>query len=270
MLKINKKLKKTTFVLILGYFVVSQSAPVIASQISPDAVIKMVNDSREANGLLPLQENATLDKVAQDKANDMVAKKYFAHNSPEGTTPWHWYEKEKYDYVYAGENLAINYMTAEDEHQAWMNSPTHRKNILNPNYQEIGVAVAAGEITGDETSIIAVQEFGTLMGAVPAKKIESAGKDLKADSELLKPTVLSVKDTMSDKNLRASQPEGQNNNMLFKFSGDKNQLAEFGYDFALFLFILSVMVAPMVVAFYSIEKLIKIVSIKTKIKIKAA
>ena len=94
----------------------------------------------------------------------MIKNDYFAHTSPQGISPWYWYDKDNYDYKYAGENLAINFLKAEDQQKAWMDSPTHRKNIFNPNYQEIGVAVAAGEIN-NQTAIITVQEFGTLSGA---------------------------------------------------------------------------------------------------------
>ena len=58
-----------------------------------------------------------------------------------GTTPWSWIEKENYDYNYAGENLAMDFQSAEKMEEAWMASPTHRANILNGKYREIGMAV---------------------------------------------------------------------------------------------------------------------------------
>ena len=100
-----------------------------------------------------------------DKAEDMLAHDYFAHTSPQGTTPWSWFDKSGYDYKYAGENLAMGFVSLPDQQQAWMNSTEHRKNILNPNFQDIGVAVVQGRIDGAETTLT-VEEFGAPFAAV--------------------------------------------------------------------------------------------------------
>jgi hypothetical protein len=121
----------------------------------------------------------------------MIKENYFAHNSPSGKTPWFWMEKNNYDYRYAGENLAMDFHTALDQQLAWMKSPTHRKNILNQEFKEIGVAVKQGLIQG-HLATITVQEFGTPMDFIPnypAKNISApevqalekqAGTDFKA------------------------------------------------------------------------------------------
>ncbi len=132
---------------------------VFAKEINLKNVVFLVNQSRLENGLNGLFINPTLNKVANDKAKDMIINNYFAHTSPKGLTPWYWFKKNNYNYSYAGENLAINYQTAEKQHQAWMNSPTHRKNILNPNYTEIGVATTSGYINNNP-AFITVQVFG--------------------------------------------------------------------------------------------------------------
>ena len=251
------------------FFVVNTS---LASQITPGKVIQMVNESRKSAGILPVEENEILSQIAAEKLSDMVEKKYFAHYSPSGISPWYWFEKNKYDYKYAGENLAINFETVEEQHDAWMKSPTHRKNILNPNYQQIGVAVAAGDISG-QTSIIAVQEFGTLMSAKDApavKKTEDGNLKNQMDPESLKPTVLSVRDVMKDDNLKVTDQSGvrEDAGIFNKFRTDRYELAVFGYQLALFLFIISVLVAPMTVLIYSMEKAIN--NLKTRTKIGAA
>ncbi len=190
------------FIIFLMAFSFSNSSPAHASEINPDNIIKLVNKSREQNNVAPLVENARLMKIAQDKVNDMINKDYFAHTSPGGITPWYWYQKGGYNYKYAGENLAINFLTSEEEHKAWMNSATHRKNILNPSFQEVGVAVAAGEI-GGQSSIVAVQEFGTpLSGSAPVDPSKNfSGKEktnIVKEGVKITPQVLSSKEVKED------------------------------------------------------------------------
>lgn len=137
----------------------------IAAGIVPAEVIMLANNARTKMGLMPLSENAKLSEAAKNKANDMIKNDYFAHTSPKGVDPWYWIKQSGYQYKAAGENLAINYTTAREEHAAWMKSETHRANILNARYQEIGVAVASGTIDGKE-SIVTVEYFGTPFVAV--------------------------------------------------------------------------------------------------------
>jgi Cysteine-rich secretory protein family len=136
-----------------------------ASGIAPDDVIALANDSRSKEGLPLLAENIKLSEAAQAKAHDMLKNDYFAHTSPSGRDPWYWIKQAGYQYKAAGENLAINFTSAKEEQSAWMKSQTHRANILNANYQEIGVAVVEGKIDG-QNSVVTVQLFGTPMYAV--------------------------------------------------------------------------------------------------------
>lgn len=131
-----------------------------AKEINLENVVSLVNESRLEENLKPLLINPELSKIAQSKAQDMTKNHYFAHTSPEGINPWYWFGKNNYSYKYAGENLAINYDSAEEEHLAWMNSPTHKKNILSPQFTEIGIATATGLIEGKK-SHITVQIFAT-------------------------------------------------------------------------------------------------------------
>ena len=149
--------------------------PVQAATINKEGVINLVNAARQKEGLSQLMENSILDRAAAEKVKDMIARDYFAHTSPNGKTPWFWMEKAGYDYKYAGENLAINFSSVERQHEAWMKSETHRKNILNPNFMQIGVAVARGKVDGEE-STITVKMFGTPMVAFLAKAKEPVGE----------------------------------------------------------------------------------------------
>ena len=122
-------------------------------------LINFVNVSREQLGLQSLRENTELNEAAYLKAKDMFEKEYFAHYSLEGVSPWFWLKLIGYNYQAAGENLAIGFLESEQVHRAWMNSESHKKNILNPNYQEIGIAVLKGNFKGSETTLV-VQYFG--------------------------------------------------------------------------------------------------------------
>lgn len=117
-------------------------------------------DRKNVAKLDALTVNPLLVEAAQAKANDMASKGYFAHNSPEGLTPWYWIKGAGYNYLYAGENLAIDFEDSDDVERAWMNSPGHRANILNVHFTEVGIATAVGEIDGRKTTFV-VQMFGS-------------------------------------------------------------------------------------------------------------
>jgi len=132
-------------------------------------LIELANTTREYFGFQPLKENPVLNEAAYLKAKDMIEKGYFSHYSPEGITPWYWLEKSGYNYQSAGENLAIGFLDSEQVHQAWMDSLLHKKNILNPNYQEIGIAVLRDNFQGNETTLV-VQFFGTQKATILEEK----------------------------------------------------------------------------------------------------
>ena len=144
-----------------------------AANISPSEVIRLTNVQREANGLSDVTENSTLDSAAIAKGNDMLAKGYWAHFAPDGTSPWSFFLTFGYRYKYAGENLARDFQDAPGAVAAWMNSPSHKENILNPNYREIGIGVVEGSLAGVDTTIV-VQFFGTQLNAAPVVSVVQA------------------------------------------------------------------------------------------------
>lgn len=122
-------------------------------------LVDLANNDRKQDDIGTLTINPKLVAAAQAKADDMAKNGYFAHNSPDGKTSWTWFKQAGYAFSYAGENLAVNFSDSEDVEQAWMDSPTHRANILNGKFTEIGIATAQGEYKGKKTTFV-VQMFG--------------------------------------------------------------------------------------------------------------
>lgn len=127
--------------------------------VMPAVVAVLTNEARAADDLGELHVDEKLTRAAQAKAEDMAEKGYFAHVSPDGTTPWYWIIREEYLYVYAGENLAVNFDESEDVVEAWLASPTHRFNIMKRQYTDIGIGIATGTYKGREATFV-VQMFG--------------------------------------------------------------------------------------------------------------
>jgi uncharacterized protein YkwD len=152
---------------------VSNPAPLIATGTTPSAaatgtdvltragIIEETNLQRKLNGNLPpLTENSLLDQIATERLNDMIAKQYFAHVSPTGSSAETVAAADGYNYIALGENLALGTFAGDaGVVGAWMGSPGHRANILNIHYTQIGVAAKDAIFEGGE-AWIAVQVFG--------------------------------------------------------------------------------------------------------------
>lgn len=131
-----------------------------STNIDVEKIISLTNQERKKMGLTTLKENPILDQAAVEKAKDMISKNYWNHFAPDGTTPWYFFGKSGYQYSSAGENLARDFYTNDAVVSAWMNSPTHRENILSKDYQDIGIGVVYGKLDGKDTVLI-VQLFGS-------------------------------------------------------------------------------------------------------------
>lgn len=130
-----------------------------ASNITIRDLLSYTNKKRDEAGASNLVLNPKLTEAAQQKAKDMFKKGYWAHVAPDGTEPWDFILGQKYDYIYAGENLAKNFSNSKEVIQAWYNSPSHKGNLLSANYDEVGFAVVNGVLNGYETTLV-VQMFG--------------------------------------------------------------------------------------------------------------
>lgn len=150
--------------IILGY----------ATNITADQVVSQTNAERAQTGLTALTMNEMLNKAAHAKANDMFANQYWAHVSPDGKQPWDFIHESGYSYASAGENLARDFYDTTGMVQAWMDSPTHKANIVNQRYTQIGVAVVNGTLNGTETTLV-VQMFGSPLAIDPSRALAERG-----------------------------------------------------------------------------------------------
>jgi len=145
------------------YFLVSGSQngyEANANSYTEDQVIVAINNQRKENNLPDLVKSHQLSEAAQNKAEDMKNRNYFSHVYSKDGTKWSDFIKEvDYNYLVAGENLANGFYEVQSMVQAWIDSPTHRENILNPKVEETGVGIAQGELDGIST-IFVVQMFG--------------------------------------------------------------------------------------------------------------
>ncbi len=139
-----------------------------ATDITTTKLYELTNEQRAKNGLPPLKYNEKLALAAQNKAKNMFSQGYWAHFAPDGTTPWSFILGSGYQYSVAGENLAKGFYFSDKVVDAWMNSPSHRENLLRDNYQDVGFAVENGNLGGHETTLV-VQMFGAPLTPVVAE-----------------------------------------------------------------------------------------------------
>jgi len=145
----------------------THQSPTPIGTLTVSGVLARTNAERKAQSQGDLALNAKLTTAATAKLQDMFAKQYFAHVSPQGKEPSDWVDEAGYTYKLTGENLALGDFSSDaDLVAAWMNSPGHRANILKPEYTEIGVAVGKGMFEGREMWL-AVQVFGHPMPVCP-------------------------------------------------------------------------------------------------------
>jgi hypothetical protein len=161
------------------------------SAVLPSVVVELTNDERTDEDLTILTRSTLLDEAALLKAEHMRDNNYFAHDSPEGIEPWYWFNEVGYDYIHAGENLAVFFDDSEDVVKAWMDSPLHRDNILKDEYTEIGVATVEAEHKGYSTVFI-VQLFGTPADNTVSVLAQNEADDTENPTEIVVPETRAV------------------------------------------------------------------------------
>lgn len=159
---INEGLSKTRAVTNTPIPVKTIEKPYVLPAIVVADIYAGVNDERAAYGLGALVVSQLLEVSACAKANDMITKNYWAHDAPDGTEPWHWFDVAGYGYYNAGENLGYGFRTAQSQVDAWVASPTHEANIVG-SYTEMGVCTLQADhylVSIDKINLI-VNHFAT-------------------------------------------------------------------------------------------------------------
>lgn len=157
--------------LILSLFWPSDQKP-IASSLSPDNILNAVNKERSLRNLVNLNTNNKLSYAAQSKSDDMQSRHYFAHVDPDGHYIWDKIIAAGYSpYLQLGENLAIEFYDTESLMSAWMNSPTHRANIIQEGFRDQGIGLAFGDSQKGQYHTAITNTFGAQATALPKPKI---------------------------------------------------------------------------------------------------
>ena len=161
-------------------------------------ILTRLNATRAAHGLRPLVVSGELENAAVAHSRDLIQAGVFQHDSPDGTSfvqrLKHFYSPSGYSSWTAGENILYNTadIDAETAIQAWLDSPPHRENMLDPDWREVGIgsvhASTAGGTFGGAPTWVITMDFGARTGGAKAAtkapasvKVVAANK--KADGE---------------------------------------------------------------------------------------
>lgn len=157
-----------------------------ASDLTTDNILIAINQQRSLRNLTILNYNDKLTVAAQSKADDMIARHYFSHTDPEGNYIWPKIVAAGYTpYTQLGENLAIEFYDTGSLIAAWMNSPTHRANILQENFRDQGMGLNFGDAALNQYHSAVVNTFGALAVAksTPTAAINQPSAVLKSPSQ---------------------------------------------------------------------------------------
>ena len=190
----------------LGIF---PKAEIQASDLTLENIIAAVNKERTIRNLSALNTDSRLSAAAQYKSDDMQARHYFSHTDPEGNYIWGKITEKGYTpYLQLGENLAIEFYNTESLVSAWMNSPTHRANLLNEGFKDQGMGLNLGEPAQGQYYSSIANTFGTLLPAKKSEKPVTQPKAAPAQVNAL-PTSPAPKPTEESKTIKsaAAKPE---------------------------------------------------------------
>lgn len=165
------------------FAIVKPSVLGYSSNITPESILVYTNQARSRLGVPDLRLDSQLSEAARKKAYDMFERNYWAHITPTGEQPWSFITSTGYTYLYAGENLARDFGDPEAVVDAWMASPSHRENLVNSNYDDIGIAVESGDLNGVQTTLV-VQMFGSRRVATSTSQLAGTSTTSSDSSEV--------------------------------------------------------------------------------------
>lgn len=142
-----------------------------AASMTINGLLADSNSARASNGVASLHLNDKLDAAAQAQANDMAARNYWSHNTPEGNPPWVWVTAQGYSYQKLGQNLAAGFSDEQATINGWLASAPHRENLLDPAFTEVGFGSANNPdytSAGGGPMTVVVAFYGKPPPAVPA------------------------------------------------------------------------------------------------------
>src|SRR3989344_4042436 len=179
----------------------------ISYSISESELLALVNQKRQEIGLAPLELNSALSDASRRKAADMLAKNYWAHFAPDGlTSPWEFIRAAGYSYVHAGENLAKGFTDSASTVNAWMDSQSHRDNILSGKYKDVGFAIVPGTLQGEETVLI-VEMFGSQQ--TPALAAVAPAETVAIQEEKIPQVNVALETIEGEKKISESEPKNE-------------------------------------------------------------
>lgn len=206
-------------ILLCNFFLTKLSIVSVSAAINPVDLIEIHNTQREIYGIPKLELNQDLSYSATLKAQAMLSSDCWSHYCPNGQSPWDFFAEAGYEYQYAGENLAEGFKNSDSVMNAWLNSPTHKENLLNKNFTEVGFGIVNGTFQGKENNIIIVVHFGSRFrnsneGVVPATNLQSNGLTQQND----------LQNTNSYINITSPQEGAILNASVLEISGNVNPL----------------------------------------------
>ena len=168
-------------------------------------MLTLINKERQANGLNPLSMNSALSSASRLHSQDMINRGFFNHINPDGLTPSDRAKNAGYNFIILAENICGN-PSIDAGHLSLMGSPSHRSNILNPSYKEVGIGIVDGGPYGKMiTQMFGTQPENNITTATQPE--EDQGKpditikkvDFSGQVEPLKPVLLAITLTNSGK-----------------------------------------------------------------------
>jgi hypothetical protein len=148
----------------------------VATNVSPSELLDATNKERASDSKSALRLNTQLSSAAQAKAQDMASRNYWSHNTPDGSPPWTFIIDHGYQYQKAGENLAYGFTNSSDIVAGWMNSPTHRANVLDNDFVDVGFGTAtSSNFNNSGPSTIIVAMYGRSVNEKPVLSVITPG-----------------------------------------------------------------------------------------------